>query len=394
MTTAVGDLRATLAAPVAVVAWAAAATAAPPGRTPSSSHHLTRPGALRDAAALLSAYAAVGPAEDAAYEVPALLTGREPFVDWARSDVVARSALLGAAISAADAFARRAGAAASAGGAAPATSASLSAAAADMAACILGWVDALVAEAGAAASAAARVSPLGFAAPSPLTLGPLTLTPGDGPDATAAALRGLQIGDATLACHALDWAAARVGLACVCGGTSSSPGPAALAAALAAPPLARPLDPATPAHRAVRARAAAAVHALVAAARAELGRVTGGGGGSNAPLPPSILKVAHLVAASVVPALEAGLGGEYPLRRSAGWGGGGGGCGEQGAGSGLPGAALAASARPPPPRPRREGGEAGEGFAPAAPPRPARPPRPATAWPPPGPPSWRRLTPS
>lgn len=360
MVTAVGDLRATLAAPVAVLAGGGGGGGGHAQDPSPSAHHLAAPGALRDAAALLSAFASAGPPADAAYEVPALLCGREPFVDWARSDVVARSALLGAALASADALARRAGAAP------PASpdAASLAAASAEVATCVLGWVDALVSESGAAAGAAARLGPLGFTGPTSLAVGPLCLAPGDGADSTAAALRGLQIGDATLACHALDWAAARVG-----GGRGGGAGtPSALATALASPALIRPLDPSTPAHRAVRARAAAAVHALIASARSGLAAATGVAGrhGAAAPsLPPAILKVAHLVATAAVPALEAGLAGDYPLRRSTGWGGGG------DAHTCLPGSALAAAAA----RPRQEGAVVAD-QATTLPPLP-RPPPPA-----------------
>ena len=229
-------------------------------------HPLAARGGLADAAAALVAVAAGAPPEDAAYDVPALLGGREPLADWGGSGVGPRAALLAALFAAHDALAARA---------APTRHA---------AAAIGDVATALLAEYGQAVEVGSGDGAWSDAC---TRVGPVSLPPGA--DDAAAALLPLVLGDAALLCYALDFAAARGG-----GGDGGLAGPWTLA----------PLDPRSPAPAAARERAAHALHLLLAGHPPAAAGAHGGWLGA-------------LLSSHAIPFLEASLAADYPLRRGA-----------------------------------------------------------------------------
>ncbi|MCX6106051.1 MAG: hypothetical protein NTY08_09500 [Proteobacteria bacterium] len=330
----------------------------------SSSHPLQLPGALRDAVAVLCSAASAGHLSEVSYDVPALLSGREPFVSFSASDVPARAALLGGCFETFDVLVAR--------GSASLSPPSSSSSAADTAAAAVGAlatalteeydaVSALMAslareglsaccpetaaaaekkkataggifgapeaapaalqDAAAARAAASRVSELLLAVArrrkqekeknrTSSSLDQFVFTQEDS-EAALWALKALEIGDASLLVHALDFVANRGG-----------------AGQLSGAWLARPLDPATRAPRAVRERAALALHSALRTARAEAAvalassssaaaAMTTATAGVPLTLPPHCARVARLLSEVVIPVLERGLAADYPQRRQA-----------------------------------------------------------------------------
>ena len=328
-------------------------------------HPLQLPGALRDAVSVLCSAASAGHLSEVSYDVPALLSGREPFVSFPASDVPARAALLGGCFESFDALAARgaslprspsrAGPAAAVDTAAAAVGAlatalieeydAVSAAMARLAreglgACcsttgtattpgIFGAPEeaapaaapAALRDAVAARAAASRVSALLVSVARTRhrdkgrggatmgndrsSLDPFVFTQEDS-EAALWALKALEIGDASLLVYALAFAAARGG-----------------AGGLAGAWLARPLDPATRAPRAARERAALALHSALRAARAEaagaLASAAAAETAAGAPLalPPHCARIAKLLSDVAIPVLERGLAADYPQRRQA-----------------------------------------------------------------------------